>query len=775
MKESVEHSAPKIHGSTRAADGAARNRVFFQPKLTINQPGDVYEQEADTMAGRVMRITSPKADSIPFFVPEPVMIQRKCNGREEEHLHRKEMNGSAPAVDSDFEQYVTGLSGRGARLSVQERSFFEPRFNRDFSDVRIHTDLRAVQSAQCIDALAYTTGTNIVFNQGQYQPGSESGRRLLAHELTHVVQQSSDVVKRQEDPRESLVDEGRQGRTFAPRGRSRSGNDLSGRVHAAMDVPGPRGSLIYCPADGMVIFARAVSGYGNLVSIFHAAPPETELAGIQPLTSHYAHLDSIHVSEGQTLGRQSVIGTMGNTTADAVGSSGAVPRGMGVHLHFSVLRMNRDGPVARLSSRIEERLAIRPDTWLSELGVEVARREYSPAAPGDPEVRRSPSPETTTANQIIIQRFEQNTGEMHRGIATDYRRYLGMPESEFDEQGRRQGWSDSNLIYGSASRTMRLEQPQIETLIERAVLSSPRSMLPIAYRQQLLSFRSNYPELDTRFDELVDAAMDADLFFPQQGHIAETGAVGLLEIMTRIFILDPSTSSLDLLPGGQGEHYRDFSWGANDYPGGARGANEGVAAEMTRDLSAIRPERRANTGDDAIVTRSEFERDSSLREYITNELRAIPDFDAASGFNQGRGHRLNQHALESFLQMREAALNDGVPLIVVSSYRSPATARANAERSGNPSAVASFSAHTLGLAMDLRMSYSITRGGSVTSGIYAETVTTPMQNVVDMRQSPIHKWLFIHGAQYGWFPYQNEPWHWEYNPVGFRDTFLSNR
>src|SRR5690606_8262112 len=60
--------------------------------------------------------------------------------------------------------------------------------------VRIHTDSRAVQSAKQINALAYTSGNHIVFNAGQYQPGSDSGKRLLAHELTHVVQQRDGVA-----------------------------------------------------------------------------------------------------------------------------------------------------------------------------------------------------------------------------------------------------------------------------------------------------------------------------------------------------------------------------------------------------------------------------------------------------------------------------------------------------------------------------------------------------------------------------------------------------
>ena len=127
------------------------------------------------------------------------------------------------------------------------------------------------------------------------------------------------------------------------------------------------------------------------------------------------------------------------------------------------------------------------------------------------------------------------------------------------------------------------------------------------------------------------------------------------------------------------------------------------------------------------------------------------------------------------MTMRAAALGDGVPLIVVSSYRDPAVAQRRAAAAGNPAAVASFSSHSLGLAVDLRMSLSYQdAGGSQQNLRFTETTTTPMQNVVDMRESPVHKWIFLHGAEYGWFPYQNEPWHWEYNPVGFRATFNNN-
>jgi LAS superfamily LD-carboxypeptidase LdcB len=149
-------------------------------------------------------------------------------------------------------------------------------------------------------------------------------------------------------------------------------------------------------------------------------------------------------------------------------------------------------------------------------------------------------------------------------------------------------------------------------------------------------------------------------------------------------------------------------------------------------------------------------------------LESVPGFsDPLPGEKtpptQPSGKRLNKHALKRFLDMRKAALNDGVALIVLSAYRDPKKAKAKAKRVNNKNAVASFSAHSLGLAFDLKMSHGKKR--------FRETKTSPMQNVVNMRTSSAHKWLFLRGAKYGWFPYQNEPWHWEYNPSNFRETF----
>jgi hypothetical protein len=227
-------------------------------------------------------------------------------------------------------------------------------------------------------------------------------------------------------------------------------------------------------------------------------------------------------------------------------------------------------------------------------------------------------------------------------------------------------------------------------------------------------------------------------------------------VLENQFIHDPDASSLDLLPPDRARRYRDFRWHRLDYPGQTgndrAGPNEARASEMTNELSAIRPERRANRGADAVVTENEF--DARMRRYVADELVPVP---AQTGFT------LNRHAADSFVQMRAAAAADGVDLVIGAASRTPERAAANAARAGNPQAVGRFSSHILGLAVDLNLSY-----GNVQ---YLEMQTRPMQNVVDMRESPAHKWMFLRGASYGWYPLQNEPWHWEYNPDNFRDTF----
>ncbi len=121
------------------------------------------------------------------------LIQQQPEEEEEEELQMKgRRDGSAATADpSNLQGRISSLRGGGQPLSQTERSFFEPRFGCDFSRVRIHKDSRAADTASAVNAQAFTHENNIVFGSGKYSPHSESGKQLLAHELTHVVQQKS--------------------------------------------------------------------------------------------------------------------------------------------------------------------------------------------------------------------------------------------------------------------------------------------------------------------------------------------------------------------------------------------------------------------------------------------------------------------------------------------------------------------------------------------------------------------------------------------------------
>jgi len=148
----------------------SKTGVAIQEKLSINTPGNEYEQEADRVAGQVMRR------------PEP--------GRQPARLLTKRVQASetgqstAPPIVNDV------LDASGRPLDAATRAFMEPRFGHDFGQVRVHTDDRAAESSRSVDAVAYTVGNDVVFGAGQYQPETPGGRALLAHELAHVKQQS---------------------------------------------------------------------------------------------------------------------------------------------------------------------------------------------------------------------------------------------------------------------------------------------------------------------------------------------------------------------------------------------------------------------------------------------------------------------------------------------------------------------------------------------------------------------------------------------------------
>src|SRR5215813_976076 len=211
---------------------------LIQTKLSISTSGDRFEQEADRVAEEILgaprrtsapeRKLGPSASGTmqracadcedeektlrrkisPAVAPVvsrvskgsstcacELKVQRKCTSCEEEerkNLRRKESGGSNTVYETNLESRLDGIKTSGGHpLPDNVRSFFEPRFGADFGHVRIHTDAHAGETAAAVSARAFTLGHNIVFGAGQYAPQTPSGEKLLAHELTHVLQQRS--------------------------------------------------------------------------------------------------------------------------------------------------------------------------------------------------------------------------------------------------------------------------------------------------------------------------------------------------------------------------------------------------------------------------------------------------------------------------------------------------------------------------------------------------------------------------------------------------------
>jgi len=177
----------------------------IQTKLTVSQPDDPYEHEADRVADHVMRMATPLRSS--FSSTTSLEAQRKCAACEadEEQIQRKEESGAAEPAPIAPAIVDEGLSSPGRPLDTSTRTFMESRFGHDFSQVQVHENSRAATSANAINAKAYTLGSHIVFGAGHYQPESNEGRRLLAHELAHTVQQCGAGVQVQRDTEDFRV------------------------------------------------------------------------------------------------------------------------------------------------------------------------------------------------------------------------------------------------------------------------------------------------------------------------------------------------------------------------------------------------------------------------------------------------------------------------------------------------------------------------------------------------------------------------------------------
>ena len=165
---------------------------FFQTKLTIGQPNDKYEQEADAVADAVInkKEEQPTVQAKKITpVPTSDFTQKKCEACEEEETIQRKADGDEMTASTHLQSQLNATKGSGRPLPEGTRSSMESAIGADFSGVRVHTGGAAVQMSQDLGAQAFTHGSDVYFNEGKYNANSNSGKHLLAHELTHVVQQ----------------------------------------------------------------------------------------------------------------------------------------------------------------------------------------------------------------------------------------------------------------------------------------------------------------------------------------------------------------------------------------------------------------------------------------------------------------------------------------------------------------------------------------------------------------------------------------------------------
>ena len=164
----------------------------IQAKLVVGQVDDPLEHEADRVADQVMRMPAPEVS----VAAAPPQLSRKCAGCEEEEKLQQKSAGPQAATSEAPASVHEVLSSPGQPLDAATRTYFEPRFGHDFSHVRVHTGASAEQSARDVNAHAYTVGHDMVFDAGRFVPGTDAGRRLIAHELSHTIQQSASNANR---------------------------------------------------------------------------------------------------------------------------------------------------------------------------------------------------------------------------------------------------------------------------------------------------------------------------------------------------------------------------------------------------------------------------------------------------------------------------------------------------------------------------------------------------------------------------------------------------
>ena len=198
------------NGSASAPDdgdgSAAAAQPLLQARLTIGRPNDRFEREADAVADQVVNMprhpggTATGVQAKPLPITELPRPHQQPSGlprptrAPHDRVQRQESDG--PTASADVASRLGSRRGGGRGLEEGTRLEMESAIGADFSGVRVHTDGEATQLSQDLGAKAFTHGSDIYFNEGQYDPDSSGGKHLLAHELTHTVQQGASIRRK---------------------------------------------------------------------------------------------------------------------------------------------------------------------------------------------------------------------------------------------------------------------------------------------------------------------------------------------------------------------------------------------------------------------------------------------------------------------------------------------------------------------------------------------------------------------------------------------------
>ena len=190
----LDAKTPSLMGSCFSNE--FRNIRIHAPRqayrTTIGPANDDCENEANHMADRIMQMTEPNSKLTQ--AAQDKLAQRPCSRCEDKFQRQMNNKGCINQPNMSIQARVSDL-GSGSPLPMETRRFFERRFDYNFEKIRIHTDMEAGRSAANIQAKAYTFGNDIVFGTGKYQPSTFRGQHLLAHELTHVIQQNTAMIR----------------------------------------------------------------------------------------------------------------------------------------------------------------------------------------------------------------------------------------------------------------------------------------------------------------------------------------------------------------------------------------------------------------------------------------------------------------------------------------------------------------------------------------------------------------------------------------------------